>query len=711
MNPDQIEQLLTAYALGDLDADTARTVEAHLEHSESSRQTLSEIRETLGVLQRALQTPLPAGVDTLAPARRAAVLAPPEAEAAASRPLPLPMPWYTGWLRMAATLALTGGAVWIGVRQFAGESDRALRSEVDVPGAPMDIALVDESELAPPAKPVATQPAVVAQTEQVASDWDEAAARRGEAPKELEEARQVVTAAKGGAPAENLQRSSGADGNARHTQKSYRMAAKDDAWDTPAKAGNAPPAAAAPLLPLATEQTGDRIAEENKEREQARGFASPRRELSIQMLESGQVSPVTEDGRTLAEGDTAGQAEPMPAKAGSEPRPSQIPPVVNVDSPAQSRQEEFKSDHRVNENAGMASKAGPISAPGAPDGVEDKGARAPSGSMSDVPSVQDRFRTGQQFDGDALRNAAISGYSQSASREAAQFAALDQNLTAFNAVGGRTQVNTSLYPGVRARPGSVGADTMGSLAKSKLASLGGRDDSAAGAVFQFGFVHPVNLAAMLEETIAGGRIDRAEIGAQPERWAASFPYAVSGRAMGDMRAGVRRIASPEDGHEVLVVMVDSGEDPVAVSMRVVLRPDAASGTRLIGYGSNVTLIPGDYAPPGSLAVAVIDLENPRAGTEPLGRLEVSWSTPDGQGGRETLPLQDAGLGEADAVWAAAMAMTADAMRRGDEEAQQAWGRIVASHLRNRPGTQEARVVEALRRILPASVPVPAFRKS
>lgn len=765
MNPDQIEQLLTSYALGDLDADTARTVEAHLEHNEASRRTLSEIRETLGVLQRALQTPLPAGVDTLDPARRAAVLAPPEMEAAASRPLPLPIPWYTGWLRMAATLALTGGAVWIGVRQFAGESDRAMVSETEISSAPMDITLVDESELAPAAKPAAVTP-----LGQTTAGWDTRQTQMDDVSKRKERDRRQIADAKAEAPyderrlksevAKELSAAPGVSKKAVWSDGSEGFARSANAAPPEAAkmAESVPPPASTPAPAEGAAEINGRMAEEKKERgvEEDRGAFLGK--LSLQVVEEG--------GRQL-EGDEHADAErprsgvfdydatsPAPSKdlngadsykmqgrvQAAEPAPAKpaeqvrmgggwggqsleavVPNPVVTGEHKETRVNagasvpivaDGKSDARMNESLVARSKAGPALV------ARDEVATADhSQALKNAPPAtpaapaNDRLLAGQQFDGEALRNDAIRGYSQSASREAAQFAAMQQNMTAFNSVGGKVQLDTSLYPGVRARPGRAGEDTLNSLSKSKFAFTAGTVDATSGAVFQFGFVHPFNLAAMLEETVTGGRVNRAELGAQPERWAASFSYAVSGRAMGDMRAGVRRIASPENGHEVLVVMVDSGKDPVAVSMRVVLRPDAASGSRLIGYESNVTLIPGDYAPPGSLAVAVIDLENPRSGGDPLGRLEVSWTTPDGQGGRETIPLQDGGLGEADAAWAAAMAMTADAMRRGDEEAQQAWGRLVASHLRNRPGTQEARVVEALRSILPASVPVPAFRKS
>ena len=766
MNPDQIEQLLTSYALGDLDADTARTVEAHLEHNEASRRTLSEIRETLGVLQRALQTPLPAGVDTLDPARRAAVLAPPEMEAAASRPLPLPIPWYTGWLRMAATLALTGGAVWVGVRQFAGESDRALVTESEISSAPMDITLVDESELAPAAKPAAVNP-----LGQTTAGWDNRQSQMEDVNKRREDNRRKFAAADNEAPyddgflksevAKELSDAPGASKKAVWSDGSYGRATWANAAppDAAKVAESVPPPASTPAPAQTAAEINGRMAEEKKERGVEEDHGSFRGKLSLQVVEEG--------GRQL-EGDELADAErprsggfdydatspapskdlngpdsdkmlgrvqadePVPAKPAEQVRmgvgeggqslEAVVPnPVVTGGGHKETRVNaaasvpivaEGKSDARMNESLDARSKAGPAFV-----GRDEVAAVDHSQALKNEPPATpeapaiDRLLAGQQFDGEALRNDAIRAYSQSSSREAAQFAAMQQNMTAFNSVGGKVQIDTSLYPGVRARPGRAGEDTLNSLSKSKFAFTAGTVDATSGAVFQFGFVHPFNLAAMLEETVTGGRVNRAELGAQPERWAASFSYAVSGRAMGDMRAGVRRIASPENGHEVLVVMVDSGKDPVAVSMRVVLRPDAASRSRLIGYESNVTLIPGDYAPPGSLAVAVIDLENPRSGGDPLGRLEVSWTTPDGQSGRETLPLQDGGLGEADAAWAAAMAMTADAMRRGDEEGQQAWGRIVAAHRRNRPGTPEARVVEALRSILPASVPVPAFRKS
>ncbi|MFO1491111.1 MAG: hypothetical protein U1F87_09415 [Kiritimatiellia bacterium] len=128
---------------------------------------------------------------------------------------------------------------------------------------------------------------------------------------------------------------------------------------------------------------------------------------------------------------------------------------------------------------------------------------------------------------------------------------------------------------------------------------------------QFEFVRPFNLAAMLEEAVAAGKIDLPALGAQPgEQWTSSFTYAVGGRPMGGMRAGIRRVATPVDATDALVVLIDSGSEPVSGSMRVVLRPDAASSARLVGYASNsATLIPGDTAEPGSLAVAVIELKS------------------------------------------------------------------------------------------------------
>lgn len=730
MNPEQIEQLLTAYALGDLDADTARIVEAHLEHSEPCRRELAEIRETIGVLQKALLQPLPAGLESLEPARRAAVLAPPPAEAAAAASALPPAGmglWFSGWLRMAATLAIAGGAMWVGVRQYLGDSGRALKSEVDSGPAstPMDIAVVSESDLRgefsrieekkseerdrqvepEPAKPAPVvsrrQEALTSATGdretpsadqriQVAGETSEASKNLA-APgvvklKENEKKQELEVAVT--PPASQVVFPAGTSANNGSLSLSKAV-----------PAAPASPAPSEPRLAGGDLKTGPHSETAGK-KDVGLGWTLDADEAVADVGADG----VTQDKDAVqALGNSfAAAKETAPAKVGEDTARK------DMNIPAAARGGGFESK-AGNTYAGSAAP-GQVSAVASQPVPTKAAAPKPAAAKPAAPeSGPDRTNRESQFADDSLRQAEITGFSQSTTRVGAVFAAEEQGLTMMNSVGGRVQIDQSLYPGVRVRPGAVEERKLRSMAKGKLAYA---SDEVVGQVFQFGFVRPFNLAAMLEEAVAAGKIDLPALGAQPERWTSSFTYAVGGRPMGGMRAGIRRVATPVDATDALVVLIDSGSEPVSGSMRVVLRPDAASSARLVGYASNsATLIPGDTAEPGSLAVAVIELKSPREGDAPLGRLEVEWTTAAGESGRETLPLQESGLSEADAVWAAAMALTADAMQRGDPASLEAWGRTLAAHPRNRPGTLEARVIEALRKVVPTAVPYPVFRKT
>ncbi|MFO1491112.1 MAG: hypothetical protein U1F87_09420 [Kiritimatiellia bacterium] len=69
------------------------------------------------------------------------------------------------------------------------------------------------------------------------------------------------------------------------------------------------------------------------------------------------------------------------------------------------------------------------------------------------------------------------------------------------------------------------------------------------------------------------------------------------------------------------------------------------------------------------------------------------------------------MSEADAAWAAAMAMTADAMQRGDPAALEAWSRTLAAHPRNRPEhARGSRVIEACASRPDRPVPYPCSAK-